>query len=139
QKSAAAKVTLDFATDQHSSGFVREGKKASDPITIEFRTGVPTVRYEPDTEEAHKLPLTLVYESFKSIRLSVLLKDLSSTGGTKAANSKDMVGYLRVLLTGHERLDVNQYYLRNLFANSIAMLTLGISCSPATGGTASLR
>ncbi|KAL8833445.1 MAG: hypothetical protein Q9176_007975 [Flavoplaca citrina] len=105
QKSAAAKVTLDFATDQHSSGFVREGKKASDPITIEFRTGVPTVRYEPDTEEAHKLPLTLVYESFKSIRLSVLLKDLSSTGGTKAANSKDMVGHLRVLLTGHERLD----------------------------------
>ena len=34
QKSAAAKFTLDFATDQHSGGFVREGKKPSDPITV---------------------------------------------------------------------------------------------------------
>ena len=36
QKSAAAKVTLDFATDQHSGGVVREGKKPSDPITVSY-------------------------------------------------------------------------------------------------------
>ena len=99
---------------------------------------MPTVRYEPDTEEAHKLPLALVYKSFKSIRLSILLRDLSSTGGMKTTDPKEMVGHLRVLLTGHERLDVSQYYVLTLFADSIARLTLGISCSPATGGTASL-
>ncbi len=106
-----------------------KGKEPSDRITVStlnrlampLRTiinyyqisysvlGEVGIRYEPDIAGAHNLPLALAYKSLHYIRLELYAKDLTSIGGYKTADYREQLGHLKVLLSGHERLDVSPH------------------------------
>ena len=106
-----------------------KGKKPSDRITIStlnrlampLRTiinyyqinysvlGEVGIRYKPDIAVAHNLPLALAYKSLHYIRLELYTRELTSIGGYKTADHGEQLEHLKVLLTGHERLDVSPY------------------------------
>ncbi|KAL8869649.1 MAG: hypothetical protein Q9174_004114, partial [Haloplaca sp. 1 TL-2023] len=124
QKSGNTKCTLDYPATSYSDVQIIEGAKPSDPVTITFCVvGEASIRYEPDVPDANTMSLPLAYKSFRYVRLTFHLKNLTSTGVFKTNVPGEMIGHLKVLTTGQERFDVNNPWNRVFEEDNIVLRT----------------